>query len=89
MAGYCLGLLPQASDYGGANRPPVALFATASPVGLKVTMSLEGRHESLASQEAATLGFPGQHGPKVTRKRHFWEARSLERHDVSTIFSRF
>ena len=68
MAGYCLGLLPQASDYGGANRPPVALFATASPVGLKVTMSLEGRHESLASQEAATLGFPRPTWPESHRE---------------------
>ncbi|CAK9028615.1 Uncharacterized protein YqkD [Durusdinium trenchii] len=58
-AGYCLGLLPQATDYGGANRPPVVIFATASPKGLSVAMVVEGRHNVVGTMDASIeLGVP-------------------------------
>mmetsp|Transcript_13030 Transcript_13030/g.31066 ORF Transcript_13030/g.31066 Transcript_13030/m.31066 type:complete len:571 (+) Transcript_13030:55-1767(+) len=53
-AGFCFGMLPQASDYGGANRPPVVLFAVASPKGLCVTQVVEG----LSGEVLATVDHP-------------------------------
>jgi len=52
-AGYCFGLLPQSTDYGGANRPPVVIFATTTCKGLKVGMVVEGRHEALGHMDAS------------------------------------
>jgi len=59
-AGYCFGLLPQASDYGGANRPPVVIFATMSPKGLSVTQAVEGRPLKVLGQmdRAIEVGMP-------------------------------
>lgn len=58
-AGYCFGLMPQSTDFGGSNRPPVVIFATASSRGLKVAMVVEGRHEVLETTDASIeLGVP-------------------------------
>eukprot|EP00931_Biecheleriopsis_adriatica_P029499 TRINITY_DN17507_c0_g2_i1.p1 TRINITY_DN17507_c0_g2~~TRINITY_DN17507_c0_g2_i1.p1 ORF type:complete len:596 (+),score=96.03 TRINITY_DN17507_c0_g2_i1:98-1885(+) len=41
-AGYCFGLLPVPSDYGGANRPPTVLLLFASQTSLVVSRVQEG-----------------------------------------------
>lgn len=59
-AGFCFGLLPQASDYGGANRPPVVIFALTSPKGLCVTQVVEGSRAEILAQvdQPIDLGVP-------------------------------
>lgn len=46
-AGFCACLFPLRSDWGGANRPPVVLFAYATPKGLCVARATETQPQML------------------------------------------
>lgn len=46
-AGFCVCLSPLPTDWGGANRPPIVLFAYCSTAGLHIARSTESEPEVL------------------------------------------
>jgi len=49
-AGYCILVVPQASEWGGADRPPEVLLAYAAADGLHVSRCLETGREEVGRQ---------------------------------------